>query len=333
MIRDHWYVVLESKDVPAGKAVGVKRLGEDLVFWRTRAGQVVCMYDRCPHLSARLSQGHIQPQDHLACPFHGFEFDPGGRCRYVPALGRNAEPPKILQVPTYPTYEAHGLIWIWWGEPRENLTPPAWFDIGPEFSYCGYQDVWPVHYSRMIENQLDVMHLPFVHYNTIGRGQRVVVDGPLVREEGDKLQVWVFNRRDDGTPPRRAAELPAPTRPPFLEFLFPNLWQNRISDEVRIVVAFVPVDEENARMILRFYQRFVRLPFLRDLVNRLGCWSSRYIANQDKRVVSQQRPKRSALRSDEHLLRGDGAVLAYRRLRDERLAQVASRSTPSRRGG
>jgi len=39
MIRNQWYVVLESNEVRAGRPVGVTRLGEKLVFWRTRDGK------------------------------------------------------------------------------------------------------------------------------------------------------------------------------------------------------------------------------------------------------------------------------------------------------
>jgi hypothetical protein len=112
--------------------------------------------------------------------------------------------------------------------------------------------------------------------------------------------------------PRQAEELPPSTRPPFPEFIFPNLWQNRISGDLRTPVAFVLAGEETSLMVLRFYQRMVRLPLQRDLLNRAGLLSSRYIANQDKCMVGHQRPKRLALRSDEHLLRGDGAIPGYR---------------------
>ena len=36
MIRNQWYAVLESKEVPKGKLIGVTRLGEKLVFWRKK---------------------------------------------------------------------------------------------------------------------------------------------------------------------------------------------------------------------------------------------------------------------------------------------------------
>jgi phenylpropionate dioxygenase-like ring-hydroxylating dioxygenase large terminal subunit len=316
MIRNQWYVVLESKEVPRGKLVGVTRMGEKLVFWRDSQGKVVCLADRCPHLGASLCMGkHLG--DRIACPFHGFEYDPNGQCRFIPALGRNGEPPKAMRVAEYPTHEAHRLIWIWWGEPRENLPAPRWFDIDESFSYSSYKETWPVHYSRMIENQMDVMHLPHVHFNTIGRGGRMVVDGPIVTLEDDIIRMWVYNRKDDGTLPRKPEELPPPSRPPFLEFIFPNIWQNRISEDMRIFVAFVPVDEEHGMFYLRQYQRVVRIPPFRQLFNWMGLLGSRYIASQDKRVVSTQLPKKSSLRSGEKFIQGDRIILTYRRRREE----------------
>ena len=320
MIRNQWYVILESKEVPRSRPVSVTRMGEKWVLWRTAQGKVVCLVDRCPHLGAQLSQGKLcrYEQDvHLACPFHAFEYDSNGRCRYIPALGRAADPPKAMQVVSYPTYEAHGLIWVWWGQPRENLALPRFFDIDSSFSYAGYRQHWPVHYSRMIENQLDVMHLPHVHYDTIGRGDKVVVDGPYYTLEDDILRVWVYNRRDDGTPPRKPAEIPPPQRPPFLEFIFPNIWQNRISDDLRIFVAFVPIDAENGMFYLRYYQRVVRLPLIKELFNGSGVLGSRYIANQDRRVVSRQMPRQTDLNMGEKVLPGDRLIVAYRRRRKE----------------
>lgn len=321
MIRNQWYVVLESNEVKAGRPVGVTRLGEKLVFWRRRDGKVVCLKDRCAHLGASLCQGKISPDDRLACPFHAFEYDASGQCQYIPSMGRNGIPPRAMRVDSYLTYEAHGLIWIFWGETEKAVRPPRFFDLDDGFMYAGYRDPWPVHYSRMVENQMDVMHLPHVHYNTIGRGHRVVVDGPLVTLEEDILRMWVYNRLDDGTPPRKPEELPVPNRSPFLEFIFPNIWQNRISDDMRIFVAFVPVDEENGILYLRYYQRIVRLPVLRTLFNWIGVIGSRYIANQDKRVVSRQVPKKTSLRNGEKFVQGDRIILAYRRRREELLRE------------
>ena len=331
MIRNQWYAVLESNEVRPGRPVGVTRLGEKLVFWRTSAGQVVCMRDLCPHIGARLSQGKVTG-DALACPFHGFEYDASGQCTHPPAYGANGDIPRSLKVGVYPTAEVAGYIWIWWGEAETPPAPPVFFDsIGPDFSHSRFQQHWPVHYSRMAENQLDVAHLAFVHHNTIGRGGRKVVDGPLVQLEGDLMNIWVYNRLDDGTPSRKADELPAPTRHPFLQFRFPNTWHNWISDDVRITIAFVPVDDENGIMYGRFYQRFMRVPLLRELVNLSGRWSSELIANQDRVIVSNQWPKKTDLKMGEKIMQCDRAILTYRQHR-RKLQEAAGQTVvpPSR---
>ena len=321
MIPNQWYAILESNEVKPGKPVGVTRMGEKLVLWRDEKGQVGCMADLCPHRGVALSIGKLMG-DCVECPFHGFRFDPSGRCTLIPANGKNAPPPKVFQVNrVYPTREAHGLIYIWWGEPKDDLPPLPWFDsIDDSFSYSTLCDHWATHYSRAIENQLDVVHLPFVHHNTIGRGNRTLVNGPLTRVKGDLLELWVYNVLDEGQTPLKASELPEPQRRPFLQFRFPNLWHNWISDDLRIVAAFVPVDDENTLMYIRYYQRVVTLPVLRELFNWVGARANLIIERQDRRVVITQRPKRSGLRIGEKMIPGDGPIVDYRRRREEMIS-------------
>jgi phenylpropionate dioxygenase-like ring-hydroxylating dioxygenase large terminal subunit len=234
----------------------------------------------------------------------------------VPALGKNVPPPKALKAGSYPAREAHGWIWIFWGDAKDNFPPIPYFDdLDRSYSYATYAYRWKAHYSRVIENQLDVMHLPFVHSNTIGRGNRTVVDGPRATLEEGTIQVWVFNRQDDGIPARRSDELPAPGRAPFLYFRFPNIWENNISTDMRIVAAFAPVDEGHTVLYLRTYQRVVRLPLLRELFNGISLVGNWYIARQDKSVVETQQPQKTDLHMDEHLITGDGPVILYRRQR------------------
>ena len=102
-----------------------------------------------------------------------------------------------------------------------------------------------------------------------------------------------------------------------LEFIFPNLWQNHISENVRIVLAFVPIDDENTLLYLRFYQKFMRLPLLRQLINRLAMPFNLLIAHQDRRIVVTHQPKMSALRTDEQLIQADLPIIEYRRRRQE----------------
>jgi len=169
------------------------------------------------------------------------------------------------------------------------------------------------------------VHLPFIHRKTIGRGGRTLVDGPLVEWRGDKmLYTYVFNRHDDGTPPRKPSELsPKSATSVHLEFIMPNLWQNYISPDVRIVAAFVPVDETHTLLYLRFYQRFLRLPGLGNLVAKLAMPFNLRVAHEDRRVVVTHQPQISGLKIGEALIQGDLPIIEYRRKREEWQKQAA----------
>jgi phenylpropionate dioxygenase-like ring-hydroxylating dioxygenase large terminal subunit len=320
MIPKQWYVVMDSTQV-GDKSVGVVRIGEKLVFWRDSHGKVNCFRDKCVHRGVQLSKGKVIG-DHIQCPFHGLEYDSSGKVTVIPANSKNTPVPARFQVLSYPTYEAHSFIWIWWGEnPPGDLQPPRFFtDIDDSLSYGRAYDHWNAHYSRVIENQLDAAHLPFVHYNTIGRGNRTIVDGPLLQWlDGDMFYVFVRNRVDDGIPPLKPEQMPTPdpVKDFKLEFIFPNLWQNYIDEKVRVMVAFVPVNQENTILYLRFYQKFVRVPVLRNLITRLSTPFNLVITHQDRRVVVTQQPKASALKIGEQLFQADRPIIEYRMRRQE----------------
>lgn len=331
MIPNQWYAVLESEEVKPGKPVGVARMGEKLVFWRDTQGRVNCLHDLCPHRGAALSRGAVEG-DLIACPFHGFQYDATGQCRLAPANGKNAVFPKQLKAGHYLTYEVDGFIFIFWGEAPAELKPPRYFDNLAGMASASERVVWHAHYSRAIENQLDVAHLPFVHHDTIGRGGRTIVDGPYLEWAGpDKFYLYVFNRLDDGTPPRRPEELSKPESSFWLEFIFPNLWQNHLGSQARVVVAFAPIDAEHTLMYLRFYQGFLKAPALDRLAARLAMPYNLRILRQDQSVVETQQPARSELKLGEKLVQADRPIVDYRRHRQE-LIEAANNPPLDERG-
>jgi phenylpropionate dioxygenase-like ring-hydroxylating dioxygenase large terminal subunit len=331
MIRNQWYVILYSEQVKTRRPTGVQRLGEKLVLWRdSQTGLVHCLADRCTHRGASLSHGWLE-NGCVRCPFHGLQFAGDGRCVRIPANGAFAEVPNRYANRTYPVREAHGLIWLFWGDRQENLPPLPFFenldDTRLTFGRC--IDPWRCHYSRCIENQLDVVHLPFVHKTTIGRGQATVVNGPQIRQleqpGGREMRIYARNEKDRGQIPLRDEDLPEP--PPdrqHLAFRFPNLWQNYITDNMRIFIAFVPVDDDNTLLYMMPAHKFTRLPLLRQMLAGLLVWSSLVIAHQDRRVVEKQQPNRTSLRMNEKLVAGDKPVLLYRENREKLLQAVAS---------
>ena len=320
MIRNQWYVVLESREVRPGKPVGVTRLGEKMVFWRDTHGNLACAIDQCPHRGVALSSGKLVG-DCIQCPFHGFEYDTRGRCTLIPANGRSAEVPKVFKVRSYPVRERYSLVYLWWGDQREEYPPLPDFDYmrDPNLVYSSTSDWWNSHYSRAIENQLDVIHLPYVHHNTIGRGFKSVVQGPRYKVDElsgghDLINLWFDNEIEQSQVPRKPNEMPETDRHPQIQFRFPNIWHNWLGDTFHLFLGFAPIDGENTKLYLRTYHA-VKTPVLRQIFNLSSNLMNLFIARQDRHVVVTQRPFRSELRMGEKLIPGDAPVIEYRRRR------------------
>lgn len=317
MIRNQWYVILESKEVRKNKPLKITRFGESLSLWRDEHGEVCCITDRCCHRSVSLSCGRVV-NGQLECPFHGFLYDKSGKVTLIPANGKNTPVPQPMHVKAYRTFEAYGFIWVWYGEEEKMEGKPFFWEELAGFSYSSFRDHWNVHYSRAIENQLDVVHLPFVHRTTIGRGNKTLVHGPVVVREKELITFYVDNVRDDGkTIPLKPNEIKDYQQLFHLQFHYPNLWQNFISDKIRALAAFVPVDEENSIVYIRYYQKLIPIPLLKQLMNLIGIITSIIILRQDKRVVITQLPKKSTFRMDERLIMGDKPIIEYRMHRQE----------------
>jgi phenylpropionate dioxygenase-like ring-hydroxylating dioxygenase large terminal subunit len=317
MIYNQWYVILESKELKKNKPYRVTRFNEQLSLWRDEKNNVCCIADKCCHRGVSLSCGKII-NGNLECPFHGFVYDKSGIVTIIPANGKNAPVPKTMKVQSYETFEAYGLIWLWWGDNDKIEQEPFFFKELKDFSYSSFKDHWNIHYSRAIENQLDVVHLPFVHKTTIGRGNKTLVNGPVVVRENELITFYVDNIKDDGkTVPYKPGEIIDYQNLFHLQFHYPNIWQNFISDKIRAFAAFVPVDEENTIVYIRYYQRLIKIPLLKQLMNYIGKLSSIVILKQDKRIVITQLPKKSGLKTDEHLIMGDKPIIEYRKHRQE----------------
>ncbi len=322
MIRNQWYAVLESKEVPTDKLIGVTRFSEKLVFWRNKNKEVVCLKDKCAHRGAQLSIGKLcDHRNTVECPFHGLRYDKTGKCTIIPANGKFTTVPDRFKVASYPVREKHDFIWVWWGEVQSEYPPlPFFSDIDLKFSYKTHTEVWPVHYSRAIENQLDVIHLPFVHHNTIGRGNQTLVNGPLVEPSNDRnaFFVWVYNKKDDGkTLPLKPEDFTDNMKVFHLEFKFPHIWQNYLGEKVRIFIAFVPIDDSHTKFYMRFYQKFLRIPILKSMVNWLSNRFNIVILHQDRNVVLTQQPIKTQLKMGEQLIQGDNPIIYYRKRREE----------------
>lgn len=318
MIYNMWYAILDSKEVKNNKPFFTKRLNKNLVFWRDNDKNICCIEDKCCHRGASLSAGKVR-KDNIACPFHGFEYDKTGKVVIIPANGRKTEVAKHYFVESYIVKELYGFIWLWIGDKdkvNDNIAFPDNLKDN-RFSYSTIKDEWNINYTRCIENQLDVVHLPFVHYNTIGNGNKTVVNGPIVKLENDTMKFYVNNVLDKGQKSLNSSALNESDLKYFLYFYFPNTWQNYIFDKMRVFGVFAPIDDKNTVIYMRFYQKIVNIPILRFIINLIGKKYSDIILKQDKNVVKTQpnEETRSGM-LEEKLIPGDMPIIVYRKHRE-----------------
>jgi len=206
MIENQWYAILPSKAVKVNQIVGVKRLNLDLAIFRNDKGEIGCVVDQCTHRGAALSKGKVKGEC-IKCPFHGLEFNEKGQCAFIPANGRMSEADlSRYNVKHYKVSENNGILYLWYGDLDKITGEPPFFnkDVDASYVYSEIEDHWNSHYSRCIENQLDVVHLPFVHHNTIGRGNKTLVNGPKVEFVPGGIITSANNEVDVGQNPKTA---------------------------------------------------------------------------------------------------------------------------------
>ncbi|NQU69742.1 MAG: aromatic ring-hydroxylating dioxygenase subunit alpha [Rhodospirillales bacterium] len=165
-LKNQWYCAAfghELQHEPLGRIF----LNEAVVMYRKADGTPVAFEDRCCHRRAPLSKGTVEG-DNLRCGYHGFLYDTTGAVVSVP--GQDVAPPDA-RVRSFPVTEKHGWIWVWMGDPAlaDPETAPA-YDKYDHANWASYGSLIPVqaNYFLMVDNLLDLSHLPYLHANTIG---------------------------------------------------------------------------------------------------------------------------------------------------------------------
>ncbi len=152
-----------------GALRAVSVLGEEVVIWRGTEGRPRLAGPVCPPWGAAFL-GRVVDGCALRCAYHGWTYDEAGQCIAMPAHP-SMKPPKPGSLAGLSLRGTLGFVWVSLGESAGDrvelgeLTIPAFgrFLRGPYPSAAGA--------PRLIENFLDVAHLPIVHEGTLGDGR------------------------------------------------------------------------------------------------------------------------------------------------------------------
>jgi len=165
MYMNFWYPVCLSADLTAAAPTRARILGLSFVAFRAAGAQAHVLADTCVHRGGALGRGKIV-NGHLACPYHGWQFDGSGQCVHIPSLGADGPIPARAKVDSYPVLERYGIVFAFLGDLPEAERAPLY--TVPEYDQPGWRPglvVYAVdtYFERSIENGLDPVHNEFVH--------------------------------------------------------------------------------------------------------------------------------------------------------------------------
>ncbi len=166
-LRRFWqpvFIACELTDLPRA----IRILGENLVIFRDGSGRHGLLERRCVHRGTSLEYGKIDERG-IRCCYHGWQFDIDGTILDVPGEPANSPIPRKVCQGAYPLHEWRGLLFAYMGPPE--LQPPF-----PEFDAFERPEstgrLWvresPCNWLQVRENEMDPIHLTFLHTRLFG---------------------------------------------------------------------------------------------------------------------------------------------------------------------
>jgi phenylpropionate dioxygenase-like ring-hydroxylating dioxygenase large terminal subunit len=203
-LKDSWFPIVTSQQIPVGKILSRKFQGIPLVIFRNATGNVAALEDRCPHRFAPLSAGTLKCGE-IICPYHGWRFNTLGQCTHVPGLQQVSSTKPL--VTSYHICESFGLVWINCSQKNNTLLPAGPAHGEPDVDIFFITDHVKSIPGAIAENFLDGFHTHFVHAGWIRKDQQRqtisahihhLSDGIEVIYRGEGVQSGVISRWLEG---------------------------------------------------------------------------------------------------------------------------------------
>ena len=169
--RRYWHPVSLSSEV-GENPIPVKILGEDLVLFRSKNGELGLVHKHCPHRNASLVFGKCENKG-IRCCYHGWLFAPDGEILETPGEADDSESAKNirerLRLGAYPVIEFNGLIFSYMG-PLNEIPE---FPLYDSFSIAGittrpYRIDYNCNWLQILDAIMDPIHTSFLHSTISG---------------------------------------------------------------------------------------------------------------------------------------------------------------------
>lgn len=205
LLRRYWHPISPAVDLEKPGTKKVRILGEDLVLFRDRSGNLGLIAERCPHRRTSMAMG-VPEAVGLRCAYHGWLFDGTGRCLEMPSEPEGSTFKDRLRTTAYRAEELGGMIFAYLGPEPAPLLPRYEFLVWDNVVRHMGTTVLPCNWLQTVENALDPTHNEWLHgrfmeyyWEKIGKPLEV----PFFRQRTQKIG---FDRFEYGITKRRVME-------------------------------------------------------------------------------------------------------------------------------
>jgi 5,5'-dehydrodivanillate O-demethylase len=244
LLRRYWHPVAIAAELPEDNPVKfVRILGEDLVLFQTKNGELGLLEDRCSHRGASLSYGSVDERG-LACAYHGWLYDIHGNCLDVPSEPADSNFCRSIEHKAYPVQKLAGLYWAYFGPQPAPVIPK--YDVWARTDGWHWLRALPqldCNWLQAMENSVDTAHLHILHQELVTDGFKVE---STTRGSIDNLAKFEVEEFDHGLLKRRVFKDGTVEEHPLL---FPTVLRQANRTQVR-----VPVDDTHTWIV---YVHFV----------------------------------------------------------------------------
>ena len=276
-----WYAICPSKELKKNKLYYFSLYDEPLVLYRDENEDVRCIKNICPHRGASFFGGTLS-DGVITCPYHGAKFASGGSCQNLDRItcshivdNNYDNYAKRIHLSQYKALEKNEYIFVHFSK-KSDIDLSNISEDSPITNYYlsdnGFSDKdyvseevlvdFKCDWSRIIENHLDILHLFWVHGDTIPD------------KDVNKNVLVSFNQKINVTP-QYIESIYYYKNEPTKEFIrIKYIPPGRIliykgdpsAARYLQVLDHIPLGNNNARVIVRHYRKFLKNKLLNNLI-------------------------------------------------------------------
>ncbi|MGH7844957.1 MAG: Rieske 2Fe-2S domain-containing protein [Candidatus Binatia bacterium] len=323
-LRRYWHPIAVAAELKEKPITRIRILGEDLVLYRGENGACGLVEEQCCHRGASLAYGKIEG-DNIRCPYHGWLYDPTGKCVEQPAEPANSTYKDRVRQPAYPVQKMAGLLYAYLGPKPAPLLPR--YDVLVRADGRRRIVVLPqldCNWLQPMENSVDPTHNHYLHSQRTGKPVHGDREAQIAKYEFEVFEHGIMKKRLAGN---GTGKLGVVNQHPLV---FPNMLRQHHGKEHYLQYR-VPVDDthtlffevyfiesgngsaidqaEDPPVEYASYHKSVDGVYRMDKV-----WMQDYMAWETAGPVYD--------RTREHLATGDKGVLVFRKLLKSEIDKV-----------